>query len=305
MLFATDLDRTLIYSLGAAAGRGRVDAGQLRVVEYLDGGPLSYMTARAIELLRELWPLVRVVPVTTRTIEQYRRIELFGSILVPEYAVAANGGHLVHRGVCDPDWNAAVRAELSGSCAGVSEIAGELSRAGAAWATRVRVADDLFVYAIVDRSAVGPCELADLAERLGGAGWELSLQGRKLYAVPRPLDKWRAVEEVGRRTGDFLVVAAGDSLLDRSLLDRSGFSIRPAHGELEAVAYPADLVTRRAGATAAEEVLEAALGRSGATPRAASAMMRAPRHPTDHPDGPSRREDRPCAAVGPAEDKDR
>lgn len=258
MLFATDLDRTLIYSRAASSGLSPLDERDLRVVEYLDGAPLSYMTARAIGLLHELWEVATVVPATTRTLAQYARIELFSS-LVPDYAVAANGGHIVHRGVHDGDWHAAIRAELAASCSGAEEMAAEVALAGRSWAQRVRIADDLFVYAIVDREKLASQELADLAGRFERSGWVLSLQGRKLYAVPRPLDKWRAVQEVCRRTGETFVASAGDSLLDRCLLDNSAVSARPPHGELEASGHPVDFVASNRGARAAEELLGAAL----------------------------------------------
>lgn len=47
-------------------------------------------------------PGVLVVPTTTRTLEQYQRIDL--GIGVPEYALVCNGGVLLHQGKEDPVW---------------------------------------------------------------------------------------------------------------------------------------------------------------------------------------------------------
>lgn len=265
MLFAVDLDRTLIYS-AAAAGPG--PAPPMTAVEYLDGAPLSYMTVRALDLLRRLRAVVHVVPVTTRSLAQYRRVELFHGPLTPAYAVAANGGHLLHDGEPDLAWYESVRGALARSCADAATVADHLVEFGRAWGQRVRVADGLFVYSVVDRAAIPADDLRRLDDWLADVGWELSVQGRKLYAVPGPLGKWRAVEEVARRTGATVVVAAGDSLLDRDMLEHADFSLRPPHGELAAAGYGCDVVTSSAGILAAEELLEAVLGHlaGGAVP---------------------------------------
>jgi hypothetical protein len=60
----------------------------------------------------------------------------------------------------------------------------------------------------------------------------VSLQGRKIYLVPAALTKSAAVAEVARRVGAGIVLAAGDSLLDRDLLSFADAAIRPGHGEL-------------------------------------------------------------------------
>src|SRR5687767_2481080 len=87
-LVATDLDRTLIYSAAAAA----LADDDLVVVERLDGRVISSATPRALELLHELAAVAMVVPATTRTAEQYRRVDVVVSELAPRYAIVANGG---------------------------------------------------------------------------------------------------------------------------------------------------------------------------------------------------------------------
>jgi hypothetical protein len=260
MLFATDLDRTLIYSAAAAGALGAEGAppcDSFHIVEHLDGQPLSYITDVALGLLHDLWSRVLVVPVTTRTLVQYRRIALFGEALVPEYAVAANGGHLIHRGVPDPDWSDRVRRDLGRSGASADEVAEELRRAGERWTNRVVIADGFFVYAVVDRAAIGKVQLDGLSGQLEERGWTLSLQGRKLYATPVALCKWAAIQEICRRSGETIVVAAGDSLLDRVMLEQAACGLRPAHGELAAIGHPTSVVTTASGILAAEELLRA------------------------------------------------
>ena len=76
----TDLDNTLIYSYKHEIG------GPKTCVEIYQGREISFMTETSHRLLGQLCskPGVLVVPTTTRTLEQYQRIDL--GIGVPEYA---------------------------------------------------------------------------------------------------------------------------------------------------------------------------------------------------------------------------
>ncbi len=231
VLVASDLDRTLIYS-AAALGLTAPDrpAPRLLCVEVYDGKPLSYVTEAAAALLGELAGTAAFLPVTTRTREQYLRVRLPGP--PPRYAVCANGGHLLVDGVPDTDWRAAVDARIAADCAPLDEVRTHLlAVADPAWLLKERVAEDLFAYLVVERALLPEGWLAELAAWAEARGWTVSLQGRKVYAVPKPLTKSAAVREVARRTGAGTVLAAGDSLLDADLLLAADRGWRPGHGE--------------------------------------------------------------------------
>ncbi|MDR3083795.1 MAG: HAD family hydrolase [Streptomyces sp.] len=232
VLVASDLDRTLIYSSAALALAMPDDRSpRLLCVETYESKPLSYMTETAAGLLTDLRDHAVFVPATTRTREQYRRINLPGP--TPRFAVCANGGHLLVDGVFDPDWHAGVLARLADECAPLAEVRAHLAAtADPAWLRKLRVAEDLFVYLVVERELLPEAWLKDVAEWAEGRGWTVSLQGRKVYAVPGPLTKSAAVREVARRTGAGLTLAAGDSLLDADLLLAADRGWRPGHGEL-------------------------------------------------------------------------
>ena len=255
-LVVCDLDRTLIYS---AAAMG-TDPPPVRCVERFGGVDASFMTVTAADLLRTLRRRSDFVPTTTRTREQYARISLPGR--PARYAIVANGGHLLDGGVADLDWHRAVLARLT-DCAPLAEAHDRLRRhAGDPWLRRERIAEDLFCYAIVDRELLPPAVLAELTGWYADRGWVLSLQGGKLYCVPRPLTKSAAAAEVARRTGADVVLAAGDSLLDTDLLEYADVAVRPAHGELDLVGWtrPGLLVTESAGVRGGEELLRVLLG---------------------------------------------
>ncbi|MCQ2001500.1 HAD family hydrolase [Arthrobacter zhaoxinii] len=261
-MLASDLDRTLIYSANALfLNTEDALAPAMVVAEVYEGKPLSYMTRAAEALLVSAAEASVFVPVTTRTVAQYRRIQLPGP--TPEYAVTTNGGVILHHGETVVDWQASVRSLVTTGCAPLAEIEAYLGRPEFhEWILKLRSAEDLFAYAIVDREALPGEFLLALEDWCDARGWTVSLQGRKLYCVPTPVTKQQAVAEVARRIGADRIIAAGDSLLDRPMLECADVAFRPAHGELDDAGYfePHLQVTEARGILAGEEIVRRMLG---------------------------------------------
>ncbi|MFE2040396.1 HAD family hydrolase [Streptomyces sp. NPDC059477] len=257
VLVASDLDRTLIYSAAALAlTMPDARAPRLLCVEVHESKPLSYLTETAAGLLTDLADRTVFVPTTTRTRKQYERISLPGP--PPRFAICANGGHLLVDGVWDPAWHARVTARLADECAPLAEVRAHLESTGdPEWVRKHRVADDLFAYLVVERERLPEDWVKDLAVWAENRGWTVSLQGRKIYAVPKPLTKSAAMREVARRTGADLTLAAGDSLLDADLLLAADRAWRPGHGELADTDWTAPTVTAlpERGVLAGERIL--------------------------------------------------
>ena len=148
MMFASDLDGTLIYS------NRRLDEESLNVpvryVEVYNGKEISFMTEKAIALLRELSEEMMFVPVTTRTAEQYNRISLFHEEIRPTYAITCNGGVVLKDGNIDLQWQDYVRAKIDGSTASVEDVKRKIEEtADASWLKSIHVVDRFFVYLII------------------------------------------------------------------------------------------------------------------------------------------------------------
>jgi len=261
-LVATDLDRTMIYSR-AAMGESPVPDGDLVCVEHYDGAPLSYLTVTSAQGLRDLAAAAVVVPTTTRTPEQFRRIDLPGAPW--RYAITSNGGMILADGVPDAGWRQAVDTAVRTEGAGLDEVTAELRRRiSDDWVHKFRVADELFCYLVIDVAAQPVGFLDEWDHWCRRRGWNASQQGRKLYTMPSAVCKSRAVAEVRRRlvddgtlVPDAVVLAAGDGALDAEMLTAADAAIRPRHGELEALdwRHPTLTVTRQAGIRAGEEIL--------------------------------------------------
>lgn len=260
MIYASDLDRTLIYSLNAIGVPG--DASGLVPAEVIDGRTVSYISKQALDMLKELAAKIVFMPVTTRTIAQYRRINLFQETIIPDYAVTSNGGNILVNGVVDHEWRAAVgRLVERGSVP--AEEAGRIVRSvvRAEWITSERYCDELFYTFVVHRDSLPLDEITRMAERLDGLGWKVSLQGRKLYIVPEAVNKSDAILHVRRTVRSEPMVASGDSLLDKSLLAAADYAIAPCHGEIFAeqqaglvnLEYP---FTKQSGVFAGDEIMQ-------------------------------------------------
>ena len=262
MLFASDLDQTLIYSHKTFISK-EIDE-QIRPVERLDDRFISFMTQNALSALKEIAQRVLFVPVTTRTQLQYQRINFRDYDITYQYAVTSNGGKIFSNGVENEDWSKLV---LSGKnkCLAVEDLIhkfGEIAHPSWVINDSGKLADDLFYYCLIEREKIPVTELAAFKIWANENRWELSVQGRKLYLVPLNINKKVAIQFIKEKEGVSSVVAAGDSLLDLEMLIAADLAFAPAHGELYSLYSQGGAgleklkFTQKSGIEAAEEILE-------------------------------------------------
>jgi len=258
-LIACDLDRTLIYS-----HRFFISLDSANCVEIYRDTPISFMTMAASIRLECLARTEILLPATTRTVDQFNRIQLPGRPY--RYAVTSNGATILHNGVPDTGWRLAVEERVQAGSVPITEVMAELhNRVSDRWVRNVRVAEELFCYLVVDESAVPDAFVGEWSSWCTPRGWTVSRQGRKIYSAPTGLCKSAAVAEVRRRlvdSGELAehapLLAAGDGVLDSDLLEYADAAIRPAHGELHDLEWTTTClrVTRSKGPAAAEEILD-------------------------------------------------
>nr|WP_328842143.1 HAD family hydrolase [Nakamurella leprariae] len=237
-LVATDLDRTMIYSAAALALPGPDEAAPTLIcTEVYQGVPLSFSTATAVAALQQVHRSAVLVPVTTRTDAQYRRVRFPG--IAPAFAVTSNGGSIVVDGAPDAGWAAAVRRRLAETSAPLAEVVAEVDRRAGDWVLKRRTAEDLFCYLVAEPSTVPDGFVADWDAWCRERGWWVSVQGRKIYAIPLALTKERALAEVAARAGTDRTLAAGDGALDAGFLTMADAAMRPPHGELHQLGWTA------------------------------------------------------------------
>ncbi len=259
MIFASDLDQTLIYS---EASRGNIEPSAILPVELYEERFISFMTHRALELLTQLAKQVHFVPVTTRTVAQYQRIFTIQQKLRPKYAITSNGGNVFIDGILHPHWNQLIQKNVEDSSAPAEYIKQLFSEiASDEWVLKFAYSDDLFYSIVMNKEKLPHDQINDFISTLTALGWNTSIQGRKIYLVPSAINKGAAAKYVKELTGAAHLIAAGDSLLDESLLVEADYGLAPRHGELfRRYPNPIDFeFTRTSGILASEEIIENAL----------------------------------------------
>ncbi|MEM5592569.1 hypothetical protein AAHH67_14175 [Niallia circulans] len=77
----------------------------------------------------------------------------------------------------------------------------------------MKIADNLFFYYVLNTTIDSDLKI-QLAKIAAANGWNISLQGRKLYFMPSPVCKGEAIKYIKEREGIEQTIGAGDSLLD-------------------------------------------------------------------------------------------
>ncbi len=243
IIFFTDLDNTLIYS------RRHETGSQKTCVELYRGREVSFMTNRTMALLKEISAHLMVVPVTTRTLEQYRRIRT--GFREASFALVCNGGILLENGVEDRHWYAA-------SLEMIAESREQMKKAEALMekdryrTLEVRNINDLFLFT---KSSRPEESVSELAGYLDSALVRIFSNGQKVYVLPVGLDKGTAVRRLAARLGPDLTIAAGDSAFDIPMLK----SVDHAFAPERLAEHPVEsgrMITIRDGEIFSERVLE-------------------------------------------------
>lgn len=258
ILFASDLDQTLIYSQKSMGES--VSEDDLQEVERFEGKPQSFMTKKSQKALHQLAKQIFFLPVTTRTQTQYERVTgIYEGEAPPRFAVISNGAVILENGQPIKEWSDRIREQCVSKKTIVEELLPKIDQYFSEdWVLRVREADGWFVYLIIDREKFPVEKLEFYTKTFKEIGWSMSLQGRKLYFMPESITKAGAMEYVKHRINATYVVAAGDSLLDMCLLESADLGLLPAHGEAvqsHAIAEHIE-ITEKKGIKAGEEIME-------------------------------------------------
>lgn len=221
MIFATDLDNTMIFSRNRVSGK----ESQLCCVEYYNGEPITYMTKTSIKTLNILLSESCVIPVTTRSISQFKRIKILGST---EYAVVANGGTILHKGEVQQDWEKNIgkilkKYDLENTRRIFEKLPGLSSIP--------KIVDKKFLFAKSEE--VISCKKY-LKDELDTKIWKISFQGKKVYAIPCEITKGNALRFICENLipNNKPIISAGDSDLDIPMLEYANYGIIPSDSSL-------------------------------------------------------------------------
>lgn len=258
MIFASDLDRTLLYSTRSAGDYN----GKVTVVETTKANLQGFMSDYVIEKLTRYSSLNTFIPVTTRTMEQYKRIEIFQTTLVPDYAIVANGAEILCDGELDHEWKETIAHQHSNYLSQMKELKLKVHQLGLGELT-VKEADGYFIYLVFSTIIYESERTARLRDWCNSIDWTMSLQGRKIYFIPNYISKSKALSYLQSKYSlSQPLIAAGDSLLDYNLMSMADYGIAPKHGEV-CMHYPQLNQTNHTGIEASNEIIDLVIGFAG------------------------------------------
>lgn len=210
ILFACDLDNTLIHS-------HRCKSEKDICVELLNGREQSFITPYARSLVEKIQSAenVMLVPVTTRSVDQYRRIQ-WQENCAPELALVSNGSVMLRNGSIDDEWR---KKSIELTCPYEKELNRLCSRYSSYSCFKtVRIVDDMFLFA--------HCRDGENTEKIAAGLAEDTMlrtqySGQKLYFFPPAADKGRAVRRLFQKLKFDEIIAAGDSVIDMPMLEEA------------------------------------------------------------------------------------
>lgn len=206
-IFNVDLDNTIIYSYKHDIGKN------IRNVELYEGREISFITERTYDLLKKVSDMYLVVPTSTRTIEQYNRVNLgIGNF---EYALVCNGGILLRNGQRDEAW---YKESLELICESEPELrkAQMLLNQEDRRYFELRFIESLFIFT---KCKEPECIVNDLKGKLDLSKVDVFCNGDKVYVVPCDLSKGMAIKRLKKILQPEYIVAAGDSEFDISMVE--------------------------------------------------------------------------------------
>lgn len=251
MIYFTDLDRTLIYSKKFTNG----NEDEVCIEKY-NGEDISFMTKSSIQTLKEILLKKQVIPCTTRSIEQFERIEFKKQGINFEWAIVCNGAYILHNGKRLKEWDDILLKELSKN-ENFENVRKEFEKyENIQGVIKVSGVYDLFFYLVVDKEKYNEESLKEFIGYLNKVGWDIHTSGRKVYFLPRTLKKENAVKFLSNYLNEKVFAALGDSSMDLNMIRISNKGYIPrdcylAHKDIEVPVF----IPNNKGLKGIEEIL--------------------------------------------------
>ena len=234
MVVFSDLDRSIIYSkrfLGE-------DKSELEIEIYKNEN-ISYISKKTVELIKQIKEKIEFIPTTTRTIEQFKRIEF------SKYDI-------------DREYKSFINQKLKNSLH-IDETMKLLEEyKNIKGIKKIRKADDLFFYIVVDNNIFDLKYIESFISKIKDLNWETYINGTKIYFLPQELKKSTAIKYICDKFGYKDAFGIGDSIMDKDMLDfcRSSYLLR--HGDLVNSLSKENkyIISRECGFRGSEEVLK-------------------------------------------------
>ena len=256
MILFSDLDSTLIYSR-----KRLINCEKINSVETINNKEMSFMSDISLKHFRALCDQNKLIPVTTRDIDRYKRIHGFHEFGI-SHAITTNGGKVLESNKLDMVYESIISDKVNNECMDKNDIMKIFNTINSkTWVDNIGIADDLFYYGIVNGDNIPYDELKCFIDEIKNYKWDTILHGRKIYMIPSCVNKWDAVKYVKNKIQCSETICSGDSLMDLEMIENADYAIVPCHGEVINSIKRTDNIysTKREGINSAQEILEKAI----------------------------------------------
>lgn len=209
MIFATDLDQTLIFSYKHLTGKSPVVP-----VEFKDGKELSYMTTESFEKINKLKEKMTIIPVTARSTEQFERIIFTKEF---KYAILANGATILKNGIPVEDWQKHINKIKQDKKFDYDYFLKFLEDKQKYFRIKPRIVNDAIIFFKFEQ--IPDNFMFDIYKSAGILKWNFILQGMKGYIFPREISKDNALKYLYNEIKDDKLITAGDGNLDVDMIN--------------------------------------------------------------------------------------
>ena len=253
MFFATDLDRTLIYSDKFLGGVN----SPYKCIETHEGREISYISTEGLEKLIELYNKMPIVPITTRNLKQYKRIRVFQDFITPETYSVNNGGTIIHKGQEDLRWKQIIKDKIEKLTLTYEDVIDIFTDEYNKPIKRFYKSDGLIWVIIGERNNIDEDAITRIREILEPHGWDVPVNGKKMYMLPRFINKWDAVNYIKENYYTSPIISAGDSQFDKEMVIKADYGIVPRRAYIEdEINKNKVFVTKHEGIRATVNILE-------------------------------------------------
>lgn len=229
VVYATDLDRTLIFSRRFLNENNIKDGYEIaeldgeKEISYID----SEVKAKLFEL--NLSGKVEFVPVTNRSLAEYKRVNIG---LNNKYAITTGGGVILENGEIIKEWDEYTRKNID--MTRFLDLIDDISDLYSI-SSSPKIIDGKYIFTKLDLDKkdslqVFECEIQNLVREYPEI--EFSRSNRKLYAIPKIISKETSLKWLLENKLDYYkVVSSGDSYGDLCMGLVSDIFFLPEHSK--------------------------------------------------------------------------
>ena len=249
ILFFSDLDSTLIYSKNPE--HVCVECEGLREI--------TYMTRNALAILQTLLQRddFMFIPCTLRSCEQTSRINYIKNGQV-SLMVCDNGFSIYNKGNLDIRWDKIMREKLSAYPHNDIYRIIESFVESKHTECKFKVNRDAFFTIIFETPETAKVLKNEIINKLSRYEYKFNFHGRKLYVIPKFLDKEFAVKYICEEFKNADIITAGDSFVDKAFIELGRIKLLPKHSLLS---IDNSIKTHNIGIYAGEEILDIVLSK--------------------------------------------